>query len=178
MKRAGGGLPCPIVITGYGTDGLGAGKWPSLEEADRFLASSGLVLGRDVRALGLVTDEEIDALTRSAALVVSTSLYEAGCGPALDAWQFGVPVAFSNIPPFLEQLEALGVEAWSFDPKDPEDIARVIGHALADREESLAMAARSKEAIKRYTWKQAAAGYLRAFERAIEHYCAERPTTD
>jgi glycosyltransferase involved in cell wall biosynthesis len=175
MKRSGGELPCPIVITGYGTDGLGAHKWPSLGEADRFLESSDLVLGRDVRALGLVTDEEIDALTRSATLVVSPSLYEAGCGPALDAWQFGVPVAFSNIPPFLEQLDALGVEAWSFDPKDPEDIARVIARALDDRGESLAMAARSKEAIAHYTWKIAAAGYMEAFRRAIEHYRAGLP---
>jgi hypothetical protein len=169
LKRA-GRLAHPIVITGFGTDGLGKGKWPSFAELDTFLASSSLTLGEDVRGLGFVTDEEVDALTRSARLVVSTSLYEAGCGPALDAWQFGVPVAFSNIPPFLEQLDALDVEAWSFDPKDPEDIAQVVWRALDEWDESLAMAARSKEAIKHYTWDQAAQSYLGIFAHAIEHY--------
>jgi alpha-1,3-rhamnosyl/mannosyltransferase len=177
VKRREGNLKYPVVFTGFGTDGIGLGKWPSFAELDRYLASSSLTLGDDVRGLGFVTDEEVDALTRSARLVVSTSLYEAGCGPALDAWQFGVPVAFSNIPPFVEQLDALGVEAWTFDPKDPEDIARVVGRALTERQDSLAMAARSREAIKGYTWKQAAEGYLKAFELAIEHYRANSPAS-
>jgi glycosyltransferase involved in cell wall biosynthesis len=170
IKRRDGRLDYPIVFTGFGTDGLGMRKWPSLRRVDEFLSTSSLVMGEDVRGLGFVTDEEVDALTRSARIVVSTSLYEAGCGPALDAWQFGVPVAFSDIPPFIEQLDALGVEAWSFDPKDPADIARVLAAALADRDESLAMAARSREAIQRYTWERAAEGYLQAFGRAIDHY--------
>lgn len=178
LKRTNGHLSYPIVITGFGTDGLGMKRWPSFEKVDEFLASSCLVMGEDIRGLGFVTDEEVDALTRSARLVLSTSLYEAGCGPALDAWQFGVPVAFSSIPPFVEQLEALGVEAWTFDPRDHHDIARVISRALAEREESVAMAARSREAIKRYTWKQAAEGYLKAFDQATDHYRAGQSTPD
>ena len=174
IKKAKGRIDYPVVFTGFGTDGIGTGKWPSFAEVDEYLSTSSLVVGQDVRGLGFVTDEEVDALTRSARLVVSTSLYEAGCGPALDAWQFGVPVAFSNIPPFVEQLEALGVEAWTFDPRDPEDIARVIGRALAERKESLAMAARSMASIKKYTWNEAAAGYLEVFRQAIEHYRAGR----
>ena len=146
------------------------GKARPFAEIDKYLSSSSLVVGEDVLGLGFVTDEEVDSLTRSARLVVSTSLYEAGCGPALDAWQFGVPVAFSNIPPFAEQLEALGVEAWVFDPKDPRDIARVVSQALADQERSLAMAERSKQAIADHTWRQAGEGYLRIFEQALEHY--------
>ena len=170
MKRQTGTLENPIVFTGFGTDKLGMGKVRSFEDVDRYLESSSLVVGEDVRGLGFVTDDEVDSLTRSARLVVSTSLYEAGCGPALDAWQFGVPVAFSNIPPFVEQLEALGVEAWSFDPRDPEDIARVLSSALADWNESLAMAARSRTAIATHTWSRAGKEYLTVFERAAERY--------
>jgi len=173
MKRWDGHLPFPIVFTGFGTDGLGTGKWPAFAALDEFLASSSLDLGVDVRGLGFVSDEEVDALTRSARIVVSTSLYEAGCGPALDAWKFGVPVAFSNIPPFVEQLEALGVEARMFDPRDPEDIARVLEQALSDREGSLAMAERSRKAIAGYGWERAAQGYLRIFSEAIEHHRAK-----
>jgi len=172
IKRQNGHLSYPIAFTGFGTGKLGSGTVRSFAEVDEFLASSSLIVGEDVLGLGFVTDEEVDTLTRSARTVVSTSLYEAGCGPALDAWQFGVPVAFSNIPPFVEQLEALGVEAWTFDPRDPEDIARVLARALAEREVSLAMAARSKEAISGHTWQRAAEAYLRVFEQALEHYRA------
>ncbi len=167
VKRRNDALPYPIVLTGFGTDRLGTGSMASLADVDAFLASSSLVLGEDVRALGFVTDEEVDALTRSARCVVSTSLYEAGCGPALDAWQFGVPVAFSDIPPFIEQLDEFGVEARTFDPHDPEDIADALDRVLGDREEALAMAGRSRAAMAAYTWEAAAAGYGQAFEDAI-----------
>lgn len=170
MKRRSGELSYPIVFTGFGTHRLGTGKARPFADVDKYLSSSSLVVGEDVLGLGFVTDEEVDSLTRSARMVVSTSLYEAGCGPALDAWQFGVPVAFSNIPSFVEQLEALGVEAWVFDPRDPPDIARVLSDALADREGSLAMAARSKQAIAGHTWRRAGEGYLRIFEQAMKHY--------
>jgi glycosyltransferase involved in cell wall biosynthesis len=170
VKRQDGHLAYPIVLTGFGTGKLGSGKVRSFAAVDKFLVSSSLKLGQDVVGLDFVTDEEIDALTQCARLVVSTSLYEAGCGPALDAWQFGVPVAFSDIPPFLEQLEVLGVEAWTFDPRNPRDVARVLARALSEREVSLAMATRSKEAISGHSWQRAGEAYLRIFEQAIEHH--------
>jgi len=50
----------------------------------------------------------------------------------MDAWQAGVPVAFSNIAPFVEQLDRFGVEAWVFDPHDPSDVADKIHSAVFD----------------------------------------------
>lgn len=177
LKRRHGSLAYPVIFTGFGTDGIGADVWPQFAELDAFLRESSLTLGDDVRGLGFVTDEEVDALTRSARLVVSTSLYEAGCGPALDAWRFGVPVAFSDIPPFVEQLQALGVEARVFYPHDPRAIAAVVEEATGPgRDELLAMAARSAVAISRYTWREAAEGYLAAFEEAIARHRAPGDT--
>jgi alpha-1,3-rhamnosyl/mannosyltransferase len=167
LKRRNGSLAYPVVLTGFGTDRVGDGTSPSFAEVDAFLTESSLVLGEDVRTLGFVTDEEVDALTRSARCVVSTSLYEAGCGPALDAWQSGVPVAFSDIPPFVEQLEVLGVEAETFDPRDPESIADALARVLDDRETAFARAERSRAAIAAYSWEIAARGYREAFEDAI-----------
>lgn len=169
MKLGAVGLQYPIVLTGLGTDGLGTGKWPSLADVDELLSHGILELGRDVIGVGFVTDEEVDALTRSARIVVSTSLYEAGCGPALDAWQSGTPVAFSRIPPFMEQLTALGVEAWLFDPQRPEEIAEVLGEALAEYDETERMASRSRAAIGGYTWQTAARGYAAVFSAAMAH---------
>jgi len=168
-KRESPNWSIPLVLTGNGTDGLGRASvsHPYLREMNAFLEASSLRVGKDVLGLGYVSDEEVDALTRMAGLVVSTSLYEAGCGPALDAWQFGVPVAFSAIPPFLEQLEALGTLAWTFDPTDPETIAGTLREAWENECESQRMATASQRAISRYTWREAAEGYLAIFREVL-----------
>ena len=160
-----------LVITGLGTEVIGSDSLPSDDPArpvSEEMRTRGLVAGREILPLGYVADADVDAITRNAALVVSASLYEAGCGPALDAWTLGTPVAFSRIPPFVEQLEILGVEALTFDPRDPADIASTIEHALAHPDEMRAMAERSREAIARYTWAEVADGYVAAFREAIE----------
>lgn len=164
------GAAAPVfVVTGFQTDLIGKGDEPGYARtvADWIRTESSLSIGEDVRFLGYVSDVQVDALTHSAKLVVSTSIYEAGCGPALDAWQFGVPVAFSDIPPFAEQIEALHTEAWTFDPADPDDIAATLKEALDRYEESLAMAVRSKQAISAYGWCEAASCYLDIFREAI-----------
>jgi len=171
LKSRGEGVQ--LVITGGGTQLIadGSSEIHAEDEMARlreFVRGSSLVIGEDVLALGYVTDEEVDCLTRNAALVVSTSLYEAGCGPALDAWQAGVPVAFSRIPPFLEQMETLNVSAWVFDPLDPVDIANTIGEALRDSETSALMVKASKAAIASLTWGTVAQGYLSAYRCAID----------
>jgi glycosyltransferase involved in cell wall biosynthesis len=168
MKRSAATPQPRFVLTGYGSDMLAdtVARYPALSNLKDFLASSSLELGRDVCGLGYVSDEEVDALTRMAGLVCSTSLYEAGCGPALDAWQFGVPVAFSAIPPFLEQMVALGTSAWTFDPNDPEDIARAITLAFTDSARSQEMALSSARGIASHTWDEVARAYLGILEQA------------
>jgi len=173
LKRA--GHPVPLVITGSGTQAIGdfaleLAEGNPVAEINDFLRQSSLVLGEDVRVLGYVSNEEVDALTRGAAAIVHASLYEAGCGPAMDAWLNGVPVAFSNIPPYLEQLERLDVHAWLFDPLDPEDIARALGAILRSPEEAARLARRSQAAIKSYTWDDTAVAYQAAFASAIERF--------
>jgi glycosyltransferase involved in cell wall biosynthesis/GNAT superfamily N-acetyltransferase len=166
----------PLVLAGWGTELIG------LESDDESLADDpmavvhalsrqmrrdGLELGREVFALGYVSDEAIEALIRRASLVVSPSLYEAGCGPALDAWATGTPVAFSDIAPFREHLAELGTEAWLFDSLDPLGIADVLEQALAQADTSRGMAARSREAIARRTWADVAREYGRVFDEAV-----------
>ena len=157
------GTPIQLVITGDGTDLIGRSSTEEMSEPvqvlDRAIRKAGLHRGDDYLALGYVSNSAVDALSVAADAVVSASLYEAGCGPALDAWQTGVPVAFSNIPPFVEQLEHFGVEAHVFDPHDPADIAAKLQDTVFDYENSQAMAERSRIAQKRYTWDDAAQSY-------------------
>ena len=167
----GRGIDVQLVVTGHGTDVLGTASLPegapglAVNEA---LESSSLEVGRDFVALGYVPEDEVDAITRNAALVVSASLYEAGCGPALDAWVLGTPVAFSGIPPFLEQLDRLGVEALVFDPRDALAIADRIAFALSAPDVMDSMATRSRIAVEKYTWADVSSGYATAFQHARE----------
>lgn len=96
--------------------------------------SIGLELGcepQDVIGLGYVSNEEIDALIQCAAVVVNPSLYEGGNVPGFDAWARGVPVAMSNIPPFLEHMAVHHVRAEVFNPRSPEDIAEKLDAILS-----------------------------------------------
>lgn len=166
------GYPLQLVITGHGTEVIGAAEGVPpvdpvhlIEEAIR---EYGLRRGEDFIALGYVSNADVDALTAGADAVVSASLYEAGCGPALDAWQAGVPVAMSDIPPFMEQMQRFGVEAWVFDPHDPADMAEKIRGAVFDRETARAMATRSRAALAAYAWDDAAREYYRVLSEAID----------
>lgn len=168
------GSRVPLVIAGANTQHIGeyvGANFPQnhplaeFERLSTILADLGLELGTDIWPLGYVSDADIDALIRGAALVVAPSLYEAGSGPALDAWAGGAPVAFSDIPPFKEHLEFLGTEAFVFDPHDPADMADAIQRALDDPVGTRAMAERSRDAIARYGWSEVAAGYLDVYRR-------------
>jgi glycosyltransferase involved in cell wall biosynthesis len=169
LKRTMGEVSPMFVLTGIGTDALHDDE-PNVDAAFLLdlMRSNQLVLGEDILSLGYVSDEEVDALIVSSALVVSTSLYEAGCGPAMDAWQTGVPVAMSRIAPFVEQLDVLGVEALVFDPEDPTDIAAKILWALEHPVEMRAMAQRSQESMESFSYEDVGRNYLAVFREAIE----------
>lgn len=150
-----------LVFAGFGTEVVN-GKVQAL----------GLEVGmenRDVIGLGYISNLEMDALIQSATLVVSTSLYEAGCGPGLDAWLRGVPVAMSDIPPFTEHLEVQGVEAQVFDPRSPKDIAEKIDAILKNPEKAAKSAQVSQTKLAAYDWKLVAQKYIDTFERAYGH---------
>lgn len=175
LKRSGKGIP--LVLTGSGTQTLGSDPSgdplyqtlyrPFIDEENEAADAAGLRRGEDLIALGYVSDADMDALIQGATLVVAPSLYEAGSGPALDAWQLGVPVASSSIPPVLEQIRFLGTEATLFDAERPDTIAEAIARILEGPEEAKAMTDRSRDAMAAYGWDDVAAGYLDVFEAAI-----------
>jgi len=175
LKRQGFALP--LVVFGQGTEILRSGPVERLDASQplyyhlvlpELLRKEGLTPGRDVIGLGYVSDAAADAIIRGARLLVAPSLYEAGSGPAVDAWHSGVPVAFSRIEPFVEQLELLGTEAWLFDPKEPASIAQAIESATGSADVSTNMSERSRVALSRYTWADIARQYREVFGSASE----------
>jgi len=120
----------------------------------------------DVMGLGYVTNEQMDALIQCARIVISTSVYEAGNGPGLDAWIKGTPVLMSNIDSFVEHREVLGVRARLCDPLNARDIAKQIIAVLTDYRRARKDAVLSRKEILKYTWAMVAEKYYEVFLEA------------
>ena len=146
---------------------------PDTETINGHACDVGIVLekiNKDVFGLGYVSNEQMDSLIQNASVVVSTSLYEAGNGPGIDAWVRGVPVAMSNIPAFLEHIKVQDVRAEVFDPRSPVDIANKIHNILSNPKKAKADAIHSQMALGKMTWRQTAEKYLDIFDESIREY--------
>ena len=124
----------------------------------------------DVIGLGYVSNLQIDALIQNATAVISTSLYEAGNGPGLDAWSRGVPVIMSDIPAFSEHLSVLGVKAQLIDPYDAKDIAKKIQFVLTNYDQAKEGALQSLESLNNCTWEKVATQYHKIFCNLVQKY--------
>ena len=154
LKRKGHDLL--LIFTGSGTEIMNGRA-----------CEIGLEIGSgppDVYGLGYVSNEEMDCLIQGAEAVVNPSLYEGGNIPGFDAWEKGVPVAMSNIPPFLEHMQVHNVHAEVFDPRSPHDIAEKLDRLLSNGPETRSKALASPENIRHFTWEKTAEGYLKIFD--------------
>ena len=123
----------------------------------------------NIRGLGYQSNEVIDVLIANARILVSPSIYEAICTPAMDAWNFGVPTAISDIAPFREHEKAWGVQSVYFDPMNPLDIADKLEACLNDYESTKKQGEISKEKMRAYSWEKVAASYFEVFKNAVEN---------
>ncbi len=153
------GYDIPLVIVGIGTEIYNGRSCPE-----------GIELGmapQNIYGLGYVDNVEIDGLIQSAQIVVNSSLYEGGNGPGFDAWSRGIPVAMSNIPPFLEHVAYHDVKAAIFNPRSADDIADKIAYLLDNPDKARENAEHSLKAISRFNWEMTAEKYLSVFDLAI-----------
>lgn len=142
---------------------------PATEKINGCSSEIGIELGQnnyDVMGLGYVSNLQMDALIQRAKVVVSTSLYEAGNGPGIDAWARAIPVAMSDIPPFIEHIKVQDVKAQIFDPRNPKDIADKIDAILSNPEKATEDALYSQRVLKNFTWEKVAEKYLAVFNKA------------
>src|SRR2546423_13280784 len=143
-----------LVIPGYST-------WHEQELADHARA---LGIEDDVRLLGWVREEEIEALYAASALFVFPSYYEGFGLPVLEAMQRGVPVACSN---HTSLPEVAGGAALMFDPDRPDEIAAAMERLLSDGDEADRLRAAGYERARRFTWDETARLTAESYERAL-----------
>lgn len=114
---------------------------------------------------GPVSDEELAALYRNAALFLYPSSAEGFGIPLLDAILFGVPSIASNQ---TSMAEVAGGCAEMFDPDLPDALAwltaRIAAH-FGDRPVAAPTAGQRRERVATYSWKHAAEEIVRGIER-------------
>lgn len=121
----------------------------------------------DVVGLGYQPNDIIDVLIMNATLMVSPSIYEAICTPAMDAWSFGTPTAISDIPPFREHESTWKIKSAFFDPMNPQNIADVIEDYLSNKERANNEAQISQQKLNDYSWGHIANQYMNVFKQAL-----------
>jgi glycosyltransferase involved in cell wall biosynthesis len=118
-----------------------------------FEAIESLLKEPGVTHLGYVTNEEKWQLLRGAAAMVIPSKEEGFSFPMLEAFQAGIPVVASDIPP----LHDVGGEACVFvSPVDPGSVARGLASVVADNALAERLVTLGKERLKLFSWQRIA----------------------
>ena len=117
-----------------------------------------------------MTDEELNYLIKESEFTINTSIYDAGNGSGLDAWQVGSPVVMSNIPAFKEHLNFLKVKAVMFDPNNHFDISKKMIHTLKlSKRKKNQMILISKKNIGKYDWKKVVNNYYNLIKNLLKN---------
>jgi glycosyltransferase involved in cell wall biosynthesis len=118
----------------------------------------------DVRFLGWMSGEDIEALWAVADAFVFPSLYEGFGLPLLEAMARGVPVACSNASSLPE---VAGDAALLFDPGDEHAIAEALRRLLDDKALCEELRARGLARARQFTWERTARLTLDSYARAL-----------
>jgi glycosyltransferase involved in cell wall biosynthesis len=120
--------------------------------------------GPDLIGLGYIRASEVRALYELCDGIVQPTLYEAGSFPLFEAMAMHKPVAISQIPPIVEQVERAGATAELFDPLDPVDVAEAIWRLWDGSPVTVpAVLAANANAVAARTWDDVAGDYLKLF---------------
>ncbi len=138
------------------------------EAVKRRVSALGWEWGREIVALGTVTDEDVHALYKLSAACVFPSVYEGLGLPILEAMCAGVPLVCSDIPVFREQLEVRGLRALMHPAGSAECLAESLHRVLRQEEDVSEMVRGNSAAIAERTWAQFSDDYLRLFEELAD----------
>lgn len=118
----------------------------------------------DVVVLGMVPEQRLAALYRSAALFAFPTRLEGFGLPLLEAMTLGVPAIVSDLPVLRE---IAGESAWRLSPDDPAAWARAIATLLDDRARTAALADLGRARAAEFSYAAAARQIVREYEALV-----------
>lgn len=144
-----------LVLVGDYKDDLFFSAYPSLKKQ-----VTDLDLENRVVFTGFVPDHDLAYLYNAATLLVLPSLEEGFGLPAVEAMSCGTPVAASNCGSLPE---VLGDAGRFFDPRDKQDILKVVQEILSDHALRNSMGQASLNRSRHFLWRRAAEATLSIF---------------
>jgi glycosyltransferase involved in cell wall biosynthesis len=142
---------------------VGATGWMT---SNIFKLTRKLDLAQVVVFSGFVSDEELSALYRSAALFCYPTFDEGFGLPVLEAMACGCPVVTSGIPAIRE----VGGEVPIYiDPKSIQSIASALREVAENRHSRENMARRGIERARKFSWDRAALDVFKVMDTIIQH---------
>jgi glycosyltransferase involved in cell wall biosynthesis len=126
----------------------------------------------DVRFMGFVPIDVLRIFYDLAKVFVFPSLYEGFGLPPLEAMAHGTPVLTSNTSSIPE---VVGSAAVIVNPENVFEIMRALERVLLDQQLREKMRLRGYEQVKKFSWENAAASLLSAYEQIIEKQSALSP---
>lgn len=138
--------------------------YPTPHERELRERASALRVESDLRMLGWVQGDELEALWSVADAFVYPSLYEGFGLPVLEAMARGVPVACadaSSLP------EVAGDGALLFDPRSEAEIAAAIERLLYEPQLAVRLRSAGQAQAAQFTWQRTARLTLESYERTL-----------
>ncbi len=154
--------PVLVVIGGHSFQDHAAYRQRTLDRAQEL----GLVLGRDVVLLGMVSEAELAGWYATADVFVLPSVEEGWGLAVLEAQAAGLPVVVSDIPVFREYLED-GATARLAAAGDSRSLAAAMNGVMSDGRLRNRLAAAGPPAAARFTWAACARQHVEIYRRAI-----------
>jgi glycosyltransferase involved in cell wall biosynthesis len=116
----------------------------------------------EILLTGAVTDDELDALYRSADVLAYPSLYEGFGLPVLEAMARGVPTIASTTSSLPETA---GEAAIGVNPRSVREIAMAIARVLTEEDLADKLSLRGRHQSERFSWEETARLTLQVYER-------------
>jgi glycosyltransferase involved in cell wall biosynthesis len=153
-----------ILVNEYDFDGylVITGRKDPLYEEEIITQTQSLQIENNVIFPGLVSEQELAALYKSAAVYIFPSFYEGFGLPPLEAMACGTPVATSDrsCMPEICGADPVGPTALYFDPDKPEEIASQTFRILSEKSLRETLIANSLKHIQQFSWPKMAAATL------------------
>jgi glycosyltransferase involved in cell wall biosynthesis len=136
LKRRLGTNTPQLVMCGYGTQGYSQ-SYPLASEPiwlaiRKLVRNLGLVEGREVVFLGLVSDDQLHYLYKRCSVVVNAARYDNGCLCLAEGAYFGRPVVSSRYPAAEFHAQRFGYAAHFFPVGEAAGLADALGKALKE----------------------------------------------